>query len=246
MTANILPALPGSMPWLTGRKIGLLLLFMLTVDVIFMGTTLLNDWGYIQDKRWSAEEDRGFGELFMYVQELGLIALCLMLWNRTRQAFALVWAGAFLFLFIDDAFRMHETFGHVFDDWTQIERRGMMRAQDYGEFLAWVPFIILIAGLVLWSHIRSDRRHRPFLYGLYVLGATLVGLGVGLDILSRYYNFWGHTNIVSMLEDGGEMVIVSLMLALLMVKLMWTGDSKNAPSRSIARTTADGATENAG
>ncbi len=166
---------------------------MLAVDLAFMGTTLMTDWGYIHDKRWSAEEDRGFGELFMYVQELGLIALCLMLWKRTHQAFTLVWAGAFLFLFMDDAFRMHETFGHIFDDWTQIERRGTMRAQDYGELLAWVPFLILGAGLVLWSHFRSDKQHRLFLYSLYLLAAALVGLGVCLDVLSRLYNFWGHT-----------------------------------------------------
>jgi len=234
MTIGIDASNKTSITWLTRRKIGVLLLVMLAVDVLFMCTTLMIDWGYIHDERWSAEKDRGFGELFMYVQELGLVVLCLMLWRRTRQAFALVWAGAFLFLFIDDAFQMHETFGHVFDDWTQIERRGMMRAQDYGELLAWLPFLILIAGLVLWSHFRSDKRHRLFLYGLYVLAAALVGFGVCVDILSRLYNFWGRTNLVSMLEDGGEMVVVSLMVGLMLFKLSRTGSKAESTPESIA------------
>lgn len=214
--------------WFSLSKIGLLLLGMLAVDLLFMATTLMHDWHWIEDIRWSAEHDRGFGELFMYAQELALIVLCVLLWKRTRQMFALVWASIFMFLFADDAFQMHENLGWMFAQWSQIETQGTMRGQDYGEMVAWAPFLVVFSVMVLSSHWYSDRRHRLFLWGLYVLAAGLVGFGVGLDILSRVYNFWGHTNIVSMLEDGGEMVVVSLMLAYLLYSVSSTGTGRDA------------------
>ena len=125
------------------KWIGLVLGAMLAVDLVLMATTFFYEWGWIEDVRWSVAKDRGFGELLMYAQEIVLIVLCLIIWRQTRQAFAWVWALIFLFLFVDDAFQVHERIGGVFAEWSQIETRGMMRGQDYGELAAWSPFLVL-------------------------------------------------------------------------------------------------------
>jgi hypothetical protein len=195
-----------------GKGLYLLLAGMLVVDLVFIVTTLFHDWHRIDDVRWSTAYDGGYPEIFMYAQELALIFLCVVLWRSIRQSFAWVWMLIFVFLFVDDAFMMHEKLGAVFAEWSQIETQGTMRGQDYGEMVAWAPFLILFPILVLISHLRSEKLYRLDLWVLYVLAASMVGLGVALDILSRLYNFWGHANIVGGIEDGGEMVIISLML----------------------------------
>jgi len=200
--------------------LALLLSLMVAIDLVFMATSFFWKWGWDVSSSWSVTHDRGYPELFMYVQEIMLVVLCLVLWKRTRQFFGLVWACIFIFLFLDDAFRLHENLGGVFAEWSQIERRGTMRGQDYGELLVWSPFIVLFALMTLLAHFKSEPRYRVFLWGLYVLAGLLLGLGVGVDILSRVYNFWGHTNIISIAEDGGEMVVVSMMVVWL---LYWVG-----------------------
>jgi hypothetical protein len=56
-------------------------------------------------------KDLGYPEIYQYIKELWIVVLLLSVLIKTRVGSYSVWALIFLYILIDDALRIHETYG---------------------------------------------------------------------------------------------------------------------------------------
>ncbi len=167
---------------------------------------------------FSVAKDGGYGEFFQYLK---FGAISLLLWMSARvQKSALMggWAAIFLMLLIDDSIKLHERLGGQFVAWFSIPSAYGLRAQDYGEIMVFLMLgAIALAILVLTS--RMDRAPAARSLSKYLL-LFLVGLAFfgGLVDMAHIYvdQTYGLSpkgnRMFAAVEDGGEMIVISLAL----------------------------------
>ena len=184
---------------------------LLSADAAFILLHLFHAYTpYFAHKDFSLEQDNGFAEVFQYVKWYWIGTMLLRLSFRTRQAAFGFWALAFGYLLLDDALQIHERGG------AEIARRFgyaslfHLRAQDFGELtvtaLAAAAFFALIGGACL----RSAAAVREVSKRLLILLGAVAVCGVGFDLLHVMLRDLRGGSLLALLEDGGEMVLVSL------------------------------------
>jgi hypothetical protein len=202
------------------------LLVALAGDAVFIGLHLLraylNDTGYqgfLLDPRWWLEQDRGFSEMYQYAKTALLTGLLVALYVRTRALTCLAWAVAFGYVLADDSLRLHENFGHRLGP--RLERLGVLpqigdlRPQTYAE-----PLLVLGVGavvLVLLALGYRKRSSRPLTHRLVVAAFLLAFSATVIDALHSAVGYrLGRIArlLIGTGEDGGEMLAVSLALAI--------------------------------
>lgn len=162
--------------------------------------------------------DRSYPEFYQYLKWYWLVCLSLYLGTRLRElAFPLL-APVFAILLIDDAFTLHESFGGEIASRLGLQASFNIRTQDLGE-LAFLAFSAL-AIFTFWAmayHFASTsaRKH------LKLIGALLLLLGFfggAMDAVHEATGRFGLTAyfLVGTLEDGGEMIVLSLLTGLLL------------------------------
>jgi hypothetical protein len=193
-----------------------LLLLLLAADlafialhVIYVETTLL------RGRPFSLEADNGLPESFQYVKQFW-IALCMLtLFRRTREVVYIGWSIVFAFLLLDDAFQFHENFGHWLGSQYSLPVAFGLRPDDIGELL----FASLIGGvtvlLIGFGFWRGDTDARIVSRDTALLVIVLAALGVGVDLLHviTYFNAPLLGRLLLIVEDGGEMLVVSAIAA---------------------------------
>lgn len=187
--------------------LGLLLL----ADIAFMVGHVMLVEGILSDPLFSVKKDRGYPELFQYAKE-GLIALIFCyLALRHRQLVFLGWAAMFFYLFADDAFLLHEVWAWDLVREFKIRPAMGLRSLDFGEL-----YVSLIAAVILFSviavgHIKSNQAARKISWNLVIMIFFLALFGVGVDTFHRAVSVNDLFRVL--LEDSGEMVVMSVILA---------------------------------
>jgi len=197
-----------------GPGAGLLLWLLLAADGLFIAVHLWAAEARPGQRLLSIEADNGYPEVFQYLKFFWLALLTALLAWRTRAFGCLSWSGLFLYLLLDDLLRLHEDGGAALAEAWQLPALLGLRPKDLGELAvtAGAALVLLPAIALAWSRggpgLRSlSRRLAPLL-------ALLVLAGVGLDLLASALQPTGWPRLLlGILEDGGEMVVVSLMLA---------------------------------
>jgi hypothetical protein len=151
--------------------------------------------------------DHGYGEIFLYAQELLIIVMLLFLAVNRRVALYYGWALLFCFFLIDDAFRVHEYFGETIARDYNLQPLLGLRSIDFGELVSTGVFGISLVLLVLimWRQCRDSEAlgFSRFMF-LFILGLGF--FGVFVDMFDVVFDF----RIFSLIEDGGEMIVMSL------------------------------------
>ncbi len=190
----------------------LLVLFLL-VDVFIVLLDVSHFiTGRLGDPFFSIDTDRGFGESFQYVKEICVVLLLLFLAARKPSGFLYAsWAIVFGCLWVDDCLMVHERLGRLVSSHWGFLPVCHLRARDLGELCVLVPWGALLIGLIAVAHWLSGEAARRFSRGLFLLFVLLIVFGVVGDPLHSIltYSFWGDA-IGSKVEDGGEMVMMSL------------------------------------
>jgi hypothetical protein len=168
----------------------------------------------LNDGRLLLSYEPGYGEVFQYTKLFGLAVAFTACAVVARRGTWLAWTLVFAYLGIDDAFYLHETFGRR---WQDSGREFGFRVQDGFEalFSATVGLVLLAALALSWR--RGDALFRWLSVRLLVGLAGLAFVGVGIDILHEHawvqpYR-WLHHGL-GLLEDGGELVVVSIMVGM--------------------------------
>ena len=194
----------------------ILLLLLVAADLAFIFLHVLYiETSLLRGRPFSLEADNGLPEAFQYVKQFW-VALCMAaMFRRTREVVYIGWMLVFTFLLLDDAFQFHERIGEWLGQRYALPVVFGLRPDDIGELL--FAAIVggaaaVLIGLCVW---RGDADARIISRDMIILVLILAGLGVGLDLLHviTYFKAPLLAQFLLIVEDGGEMLAVSAMVA---------------------------------
>jgi hypothetical protein len=200
----------------------LLLALLLATDLALIYSHIL--W-FEDDWVWDIEADQGYGETFQYLKWSAAILLLLILaWTR-RAAIYVVWAAVFLYLLIDDSQSLHETTGHRLvpllglRDFEEIYHRNFeyffLRGEDFGELIValGVAMAIAVALYLFWPQRAASRERivTRWLIG-WVLLFGFFAVGVDMLHVMAWEIYPPALDVLTVIEDGGEMICASLLV----------------------------------
>lgn len=192
------------------------LLLFVAADLAFIFLHVLYvETSWLSGRPFSLEADNGLPEAYQYVKQFW-VALCMaLMFRRVRQAVYIGWMFVFSFLLLDDAFQIHEHIGGLLGERYALPVAFGLRPDDIGELL----FAACIGGvttlLIGFGYWRGDADARIISRDMAIMVVLLAALGVGLDILHviTYFKAPLLAQFLLIFEDGGEMMVVSCMVA---------------------------------
>ena len=114
-------------------------------------------------------------------------------------------------MLLDDAFSFHETSGKFLALLLDIQPTMGLRPVDYGELLYALAVGIIILPLMAYCYISGDKTFKKSFVDLSLLLIVLLFFGVFMDMLHSYFSdIYPLGGIFGLLEDGGEMIALSL------------------------------------
>ena len=184
------------------------LLPLLAIDLVFIGGHLLR-WG----EAWRLDVDGGWGEQWGYLKEAVIAVALLVAFTRSRQPIYAAWAAVFAYVLGDDALMIHERGGKALANLFDFQPMFGLRFNDWGELLvsAAAGLLLLASGWLAFR--RSDPTARSNSKVLLVLFAVLVFFGVVVDMAHIALASAGFHVRMLVLEDGGELIALSLTAA---------------------------------
>jgi hypothetical protein len=197
---------------LDSSKAKALLLSFLVVDIVFVTLHFLHLKGFVIGDAFSLEKDRGYSEFFQYAKLLLIVVLLFSLLMKTRVAGYALWSLLFFYLLLDDAYSLHEVLGEQVASGLAYVPAFGLRAQDFGELTvsAFVAVIFLIPIALLCK--RGIEEFRQVSMHLVALLIALAVFGILVDMLHVAIDMgWKITFLLGVAEDGGEMLVISIM-----------------------------------
>lgn len=194
------------------------LVALVVADVAFIGVSV---WHLVLGERtgpWVLETDGGHAEQFGYLQQGAVAVLLLVLALVTRRGVFLAWGSLYACALADDSLRLHENKGAWLADrigehlWFPDGLLGL-RANDLGEILVWGLLAVVPLAAAILLHRRSDTDTRRDSLGIAALLALYVFYGGIVDQLHVLVMDTPIGDAVGTIEDGGEMIALSLTVA---------------------------------
>lgn len=193
-----------------------LLLVLLGVDVALVILHVVTDGG--RGPLTSLDTDTGLGGLWGFGKAIAAAWFAHRVVRRTQITVYLVWAVTFVTVALDDLAEIHENVGDRLAGAVDLPSVAGLRGADLGELLVWAmlgaPLLVLIGVTVR----HADVRGRVDSVRFFALMAVLVATAAGLDAVHMASTDttggdpWAVTP-VGVLEDGGELIVVSLLLS---------------------------------
>jgi len=192
-----------------------LLIMLLAADLAFILIGFGYDLGYYENDNLSFHTDRGYAEFFQYTKFLWIGIALLILTVLKRQMIYGVGSALFFYLMLDDSLEIHEHGAGMI-----VKALGKyhgstpflgLRNQDLGEMLVSgaVGGLVLVLGFLAYRY--GNKMSRRVGIHLLIGMLALAFAGVFIDMLAimvEEYSFW-LDQLMVVLEDGGEMVVVS-------------------------------------
>lgn len=187
------------------------------------------------------DAEGGWPELWQQLKALATAVLLVLAALRVRDTAAYgAWAALFAFAALDDGLALHERSGAFMADALGLSPLGALQGHDLGELLFAVAAGTLLLAAIVCASSRSARHHavRGWMFLLPLGGLALCG--IGLDLLHGLirYRFAGSNLILTVLEDGGEMLFMSLACALafaVFARATEMPDDRSAPYAPVGR-----------
>ena len=189
------------------RLFSSLILITIVFIVIHLSHTY---WGSPASDLFDIEVDNSFSEIFLYVQELGIVILLFMLWRENKTVLYLAWALIFVYVLLDDSLLIHERIGVFLVDLWGVENNFGVRGRDITEVGVQLAFGVPLVSFAAWAHyFRGDRVSRKISITLFFLLALLATFAIIIDWFHVKIMIEGSKEIIGTIEDGGEMFIVT-------------------------------------
>lgn len=185
------------------------LYLLLCGDLLYIILHLLHYTTDMAPSRFFALQlDQGYAEYYQYIKELWLALLCFLLLHRRRQLVYAVAGLLGLYLLLDDALQLHEQLGMKVVFHLQLQPFLMLRGQDWGELAVMTVFVGLFLLALFYARSIGDAPSRRFLRSLAPWLALLLFFGIIMDMVDVLVPGY----LSYLLEDGGEMAAMSLLL----------------------------------
>lgn len=202
----------------------------------------LAPWDVIlEPPKLALDKEGGYAENWQYAKALLASAFLFGAWMRSKRgAIYAAWAFLFAFAALDDGLALHERSGAWLAIALDLPRLGALQPHDFGELLFAVTVgTLLLAGIIAaarWS--AHHHRARGWLLLFPIVG--LAGCGIGFDMLHSAigYSLPASYLILTLLEDGGELLFMSLGCALALATFVKAADlqpvrSASGPDRPV-------------
>jgi hypothetical protein len=195
-----------------------LLLGLVLVDVAFVIVSVVRQSrhriNFLDPSPWLLEADGGYPEIWGYAIQAALVLSLLALAVIARRPIWVGWAALFLAALADDEMRLHENKGAWLAEQLAFPEGVLgLRANDLGEMLVWGLLAAVPLAVVAFFFRRSDRRTRSANIGMTLLVAAFVFFGVVVDQVHVLFLGGPLENAVGAIEDGGELIVLSLCLS---------------------------------
>lgn len=182
--------------------------------------------------RFSLDADQSYAEWLGYLMLAIIVVTFIRLSQRFRDPvyFALIFI--FTFTLADDSLRIHETLGAKLANLLALPSAFGLRGAEFGELLAWGLFAVPLLGFLAFALWRSHGRHRTV--GLVITGwfFLLAFFGAGVDMVHSMIRHKGLVGeIAGFIEDGGEMMVVAVILALSLSTASYLGERRVTEDR---------------
>lgn len=222
------------------RAAGIVLVLLLAADAALIALHLVNRALEVHDALY-LDVDHSYSEFLQYVKFFWLVVLALWAgWTQRRWRLA-GWILIFGYLLLDDALQLHERVGR----WITDLRNPGVHVPDasFGEAVGiLIPLAAcLILAVLLYREPRpTDRRdHVPV---IVLLGATAF-FGIGVDLVHSWLvDTSAPGDLLAVVEDGGEQVMVSILVAVVFGWCTRVASNHDRPRHTGApdATTGDG------
>ncbi len=200
----------------------LLQLLLFTDFILILLHVALFYTGWLTNENFSLRRDKGYPEFFQYLKELWIALLFVRLAWQNLEVRYLAWAALFGYMLADDYLMLHENIGAAAANSLGFMDRWGLRAQDFGE----LGFYLLVGGtfcvLLLIAYRSGSRTFRRNSIALFVLLILFACFAVAGDLLHIVLPFPALDRIFDILEDGSEMIVMSLILWYVLTLLVTT------------------------
>ena len=210
-------AIPPAIDGIETTKPAVALLLLLTcTDAVFTLLHLIyveTDW--LRGRPMSLEADGGPAETMQYVKEFWVGICMVFAFVSTRYLAYAVWALFFFFLLVDDAAQVHERVGFWLGQRYGFRAPFGLRPDDVGELLFAGAVGVTMLGGVGAAVLRGTEQSRRISRDLLCLVFMLALFGIGVDVL-HVITYMGQSlmaQVLLVVEDGGEMIVMSAMAA---------------------------------
>ncbi len=194
----------------------ILLLLLIVTDIIFMIFHVLHFIKWVDNPLFYISRDLGYAEIYQYIKEFWIILLLLMIAKDKRRIVYLAWSILFLYILLDDSLKIHETFGNYLVNYFDIQPGFGLRAKDFGELGTSFLFGGLLFLFLGWSYFKSDKKDKTISNHLFLLFMILIFFGVFIDMIGIILHGTSVLNhFIILIEDGGEMIIMSVIVCYL-------------------------------
>jgi hypothetical protein len=197
------------------RSASLLLLLLFCADFVFIAVHCIQELTpLINNELYSIGEDRGYSEIFQYIKWFWIIVLFTYL-TISRRSFSFVaWGVTFLYLLCDDALSIHEKIGVLITGNLGFEPPFGLRPQDLGELAVSAVAGIALTPLLIWAYLLGSQAFKNMSQDMLLLILLLAFFGIVVDTVHMSAKDLGFKVdfILEIIEDGGEMLVASLMV----------------------------------
>ena len=215
------------------------LLFIIVHGVKYLvKEQFIDQFGYWIYRNLTITNDWAFPEMTNYLKFAALVVLLACCFRKRRQPIYLAWAFVYLVALVDDSMQVHENLGGYIGETLAgsetlagaLRSNEGMRLQDIGELAVYAIYGVSFAVSLGFGFLRAKAEDRRIGVGLGVLFLSLAAFVAGVDMIDRLTLAYSHTLslILATIEDGGEMVVISLTVALAVSLLRLKSDAAQA------------------
>lgn len=193
----------------------LLLLLLLAADFFFIVLHIIHQRNIpvLRSPLYDIGTDRGYAEAYQYVKYFWILILFVYIIKRTKCINYISWIVVFIYFLCDDSIQIHEKLGGYIATKFHFIPPFHLRLQDYGELVVYASVGTLLLIILAWAYFRGSQIFRKISMDLAVLMVALVFFGVFLDMAEVGVNAgWFVEQSLGIIEDGGEMVVISVTL----------------------------------
>ena len=189
-----------------------LLGLLIAADVVFIGLHYL--WGtsaILSNDLFALTQERGYAEVYQYVKFFWIVLLLIAIFWKTKSVGYLAWAALFAYLLADDSLSIHERVGFAIAQNLEFTPLFGLRPPDFGELLVTAIIAGILLSLIGIFYLRGSNDFRRITRDLLIFLLIIAFFGIVVDMLHVAINFgWRVTFILSIIEDGGELLIISI------------------------------------
>jgi hypothetical protein len=193
------------------------LLVLVCADMAFIAAHLLSvavnlfsRGDPIAGSAYNLGAEGGYSEVFQYLKVWGIGFVLCVLWSRTRDKVYGAWLLLFAYVICDDALQIHERGGKLIAAYFGYEPAFGLQPKDFGELTVWGAFGVAFLTAITAAYLKSSFAARKASLGIGQLFCLLAFFGAVMDMAHSAVPARLLKAAFGVLEDGGEMLVMSL------------------------------------